>query len=273
MVERGGRPADLREISKPEYAETKLHDAKALLARFLPDVLPEQPTHIRVGDLTALTASAIYFGPFKQRHWIFLNGDGKQSYVKGIYDELSAIHELTHQWHAEGVSPATWHTVNLEHHFTLEELKKGSFGTLQRKARKLQPDKSILLSDSITEGLAYFVELYISQRGIREAERTGDVRQERALKRILKTDILPNIDPARTHYNTEGFKLISWVHKRVGLRKLFPTIRDMDFRACNEIKRGTPAYKEIIQDPLRLPMRANGKKKMRYNGTRDSGPR
>lgn len=240
-------------------AESSFYRARQILSRYLPFVLPHEPTRI---EAKAIDDWAIYRGPLNGHHYVYVDIGG---YSSDLELTFSLLHELPHQWHAEQIGAKNWYTIDPDTIFTQEDYETQTSEVLfQRLEEIVGEDNS--LTDALSEGLATFVELYVLNRCIRESIEVGDEKTAATLI-ALKNEHWPEwakrgkkTSHFESHHHEAGYKLISKMIRWISPVELFNWACTLNYAACNEIMEGTRDYKHALNHPRKIPKLATVKK-------------
>lgn len=245
----------MKEVLSPTdntpLAEKKLNDGLTLLRKYIPTLVPTQPTRLEFTLKKDKDFDAVYYGPIRNIHYIYLvHGEQDENNVK---QEIAVCHELVHQWHAELMGPTVWWTFDPDAHISDKELESLPSEVLCKKLASILGADFPMLTDALAEGFASFIEIKIFEQYFREAAH-GDHRRGKEL-RILKKQpnyFAPEYEFSIPYYQ-KGLESIMKVYNMSGLEGVINFIRNVDYEKCNRIGDGTKKYFKMLTHPERIP--------------------
>lgn len=247
------------------FTQVLLLESRRLLQKFAPYALPNEPTIIlaiplRHGD------NAIYNGPLRGNHYLFLNHHSnglKDKTATKIKDRLTITHELAHQKHAEMMGPLLWWTRDVDSDISDDELMSQPIEKIFRKLWKLLEPDIAAITDALTEGFAYLTEILVYKQYYRSFKYSVSRREQQLEASALKEvgngyhEIFYNTKKAEYDYYQKGFHLIKNLYGTFGLKGVLDFLKNVDYEKCNDITIQTSAFDEMMSDYRKIPLLAS----------------
>lgn len=258
------------------YVQNLQHEAQDGISKFAPEFALQNP--ISVVYRPNLDARGIYAGMHEGRHIIGVSSALRDNPYASFSDftsedaimDMSVMqHEMIHARHSELVGESQY--FQFKENERLPDLRGEDddviFEALRmrmddRPADEGHRDMHILIS----EGAAIRVQLTLLDREIRSEE---DSAKKDALKKTRLT--IHRMLSGRNEYDRpytpserekmskyrDGVRFVTPLYRAEGIQKLPEILKQIDYDACAEIDPESDLFKQIQQDPRRIPGLAN----------------
>lgn len=207
-------------VADSEWARKKVTEARDLIAKFAPELLPKEETVlVHVTPNGSVFDHGACFGELRGKFFIKLNSNKYKSpkdfsESEELFSTLDVVHELGHQKVNEilkefGVDES------LDPYISDEEIRSDniSYRFLEKAFNRMVDDKGSFTDEfaPICEGLPSFLEMFVLNQLITNAEHAGET-EKTFLLRARKKDMV-------TSFNDYREESISWqyAHYRNGL--------------------------------------------------------
>jgi hypothetical protein len=261
-------------------AEQSYENGMDLLRRHLPDFVPQEPSYV-IGDPSFIKQkkeNGEYFGKVNGKHVLVITTplnpylrleDYRVTDNTGSLVPIIGAHELMHQKHAEisdgllGFNPPEGSVLTLDYISTHTPSEIDSL--VKEEAAKMNvPFKRIFgedfaLDSALAEGIATGAELFIDFAEARRLMRLG-LRQEAEMfiesgkiRRKMLKDARGVADGL--HYAVGTEEIVEALFKSMNMSELGAFLANVDLNRAANIRYGTPAFKEILEDPKKLPQK------------------